>query len=409
MTDPDELAARLTALTALLTARRPLWEERPFARLPPAWAADHPDVAAFLDGLDHAAVSRLEETEELDPAEVPATLAEWSREARALTQVAACDAPAMDLAEPRLAMYVPGRKWAQIHGFAAAARTALGPGVERIVDWCAGKGHLGRLLGVATGLPVTLVELDPHLAADALELAAKAGCDVSFHAADARTPAAWAELGPGRAVVGLHACGGLTNAAIEQAVRRDVPELVLAPCCYHKAHGAHRGLTPMSVAGARSGFLLTHSALRLATADEVVAPGRHRRARRRENAWRLGLDLLLREATGEDVYTPLGTLPREALLLPFEAFCRATAVRLDLTLPARFDPAVAERAGWERARRARGWGLVRTLYRRPLELWLVLDRALYLAEAGRSVRVEAFCERTVTPRNLLIRSSAARV
>jgi hypothetical protein len=408
VTDPDALAARLTALTALLTARRPLWEERPFATLPPSWAAAHPDVAAFLDGLDHADVSRLEEAEELDPAEVPPAFAQWSREARALTRVPTTHAPALELADKRLAMYVPGRKWAQIHGFAGAARVALGPGVDRIVDWCAGKGHLGRLLGAATGLPVTLVELDPRLADDALDLAAKAGCDVTFHAADALTAAAWAELAPGRAVVALHACGGLTNAAIEQAVRRDVPELVLAPCCYHKAHGAHRGLAPMSVAGARSGFALTHSALRLATADEVVAPGRHRRARRRENAWRLGLDLLLREATGEDVYTPLGTLPREALHLPFEAFCRATAARLGLPLPARFDPAAAEHAGWERARRARGWGLVRSLYRRPLELWLVLDRALYLAEAGRSVSVEAFCERTVTPRNLLIRSSAAR-
>ena len=406
---PLAIEARLTALTALLDARRPLWEARPFAAVPPAWAPDHPDVGAFLDQLGHDALDRLEETAVLDPAEVPATLAAWSREAHVLTRVPAARQAPLTVAEPRLLMCVPGRKWAQIQGFAGATCAALGPDLAGIVDWCAGKGHLGRLLGVATGLPVTLVELAAHLGPEALDLAARTGCDVRFVAADALTPAAWAELDSGRALVALHACGGLTNAALEQAVARDVPQLVVAPCCYHKAHGAHRGLTPMSRAGRASGLVLTHSALRLATADEVVAQGRHRRARRRENAWRLALDLLLREAAGEDGYTPLGALPKAELGQPFEAFCHTVAARLELTLPGRWDAAAAERAGWERARRARAWGLVRSLYRRPLELWLVLDRAIFLAEAGRSVHVEAFCPRAVTPRNLLIRSEAPSV
>ena len=43
--------------------------------------------------------------------------------------------------------------------------------------------------------------------------------------------------------------------------------------------------------------------------------------------------------------------------------------------------------------------------RRALELWLVLDRALYLGEHGYSVSVGTFCERRLTPRNLMIRAS----
>ncbi|MNG29795.1 hypothetical protein D3C84_1152830 [compost metagenome] len=46
--------------------------------------------------------------------------------------------------------------------------------------------------------------------------------------------------------------------------------------------------------------------------------------------------------------------------------------------------------------------LLRNLFRRPLELWLVLDRALFLEEQGYRVRPGLFCDYPLTPRNLLI-------
>ena len=46
--------------------------------------------------------------------------------------------------------------------------------------------------------------------------------------------------------------------------------------------------------------------------------------------------------------------------------------------------------------------LVRHLFRRPLECWLLLDRALYLREFGYQVALARFCPRAVTPRNVLL-------
>ncbi|MNJ72573.1 hypothetical protein D3C77_692410 [compost metagenome] len=46
--------------------------------------------------------------------------------------------------------------------------------------------------------------------------------------------------------------------------------------------------------------------------------------------------------------------------------------------------------------------LVRGLFRRPLELWLLLDRALFLHEQGYRVRLGCFCPPHLTPRNLLL-------
>ena len=61
-----------------------------------------------------------------------------------------------------------------------------------------------------------------------------------------------------------------------------------------------------------------------------------------------------------------------------------------------------EADGWRRLAEVRNLELVRGLFRRPLELWLVLDRALFLAENGYRVEVGTFCESALTPRNLMV-------
>lgn len=61
-----------------------------------------------------------------------------------------------------------------------------------------------------------------------------------------------------------------------------------------------------------------------------------------------------------------------------------------------------EAAGWQRLAEVRNLELLRGLFRRPLELWLNLDRALFLEEQGYTVRLGTFCDTPLTPRNLLL-------
>ena len=49
--------------------------------------------------------------------------------------------------------------------------------------------------------------------------------------------------------------------------------------------------------------------------------------------------------------------------------------------------------------------LVRHVFRRALEIWLVLDRGLYLQQAGYDVSLSEFCEKQLTPRNVLIQAT----
>jgi len=390
------LQDRFTALTALLQARRPLWEPRPFVHATLEWEADHPEVARWLRGLDDAGIDALEG----DPAAGagPDPFCAWAAESRALTQVPTAPRVALPHREERR---VPARKRVQIEAFAAAALAGFGPAVSSVVDWCAGKGHLGRRIHQETGLPSTMVELRADLCEAG---AALAGTGCRYIHGDVLEPDVALEcMTDGAAAVALHACGHLTDALLHRAADR-VDTIAVAMCCHHRLSRPGQ-YQPLSDAGRASGF--TGVPLRLSTADEVVARPRRRVSRRRELAWRLGLDTLLRQGAGVDEYRTIGRLSAAQIDLPFERFVHATAARLNRALPGAWDPAAAEAAGWERARISRALAIVRGLYRRPVELWLVLDRALYLQERGRPTTVSRFCDAAITPRNLLITSVAA--
>ncbi len=400
----EALRERFAALDRWLWAQRPLWRPRPFSQLPVPWQGEHPELVAFLSGLDEGAIDGFEAGR---GSGLPAVMQGWAEEAAA---IAAVPQSPVDGAlatrlrgEASLRRGIKGRKWEQVASFSAALG---GLEAEGVLDWCGGKGHLGRTLGALGGRPVTVVELDGRLEQSARALAGRAGVALRFVEADVLKEDTRTHLERGALVVALHACGGLTNALIEGLEGRPA-ELALAPCCFHLQHRGGRGCVPLS-SQARGALLpLDHATLRLATVEEVVASPKLRAARRRENAWRLGLDLLLRQASGRDDYSPLGSLPASALASPFAEFCQVVAASQQLELPSVWSASAAQHAGEERARQSRALSLVRGLFRRPIELWLVLDRALALAEQGYEVQVGTFCARRVTPRNLLIRGRRA--
>ena len=70
--------------------------------------------------------------------------------------------------------------------------------------------------------------------------------------------------------------------------------------------------------------------------------------------------------------------------------------------PFRSGRATVSLLGEELAARVARLDLVRRAFRRPLELWLVADLALFLSEHEYDVEVTALCPRAVTPRNLML-------
>jgi hypothetical protein len=289
--------------------------------------------------------------------------------------------------------HVPGRKWAQVRAFAGALRHWQGP----FVDWCAGKGHLGRHLHDRTGAEVRCIERSSALCTDGAALAA--GAAVRFECLDVITdPPA---LQPQEQLAALHACGHLHDALLARSIDAGVRAVALAPCCYHLGSEPGAAWEPVSRTGPASP--LPDDLVRLAVRETVTAPEHVRRARRTERAYRLGFEALRRtlEPT-RTAYRSIPSVPKRMLGEGFAAFCAHGATHLGLELPDDLDAQPWLEAGRRADDRARRLELARAPFRRLLELRMVLDRALALAEAGYEVGVGEFCARALTPRNLLI-------
>jgi Methyltransferase domain len=390
---------RFEALDAWLTEMEPVWSHRPFVALPAPWEPDHTDVSAWLRSLTPEQVRSYDDA--------PATLADgplgmrhWVQRGHELTALPDAARHATPVLPVRWKRSVPGRKCAQVAAFAGALAGWQEAAPARFIDWCAGKGHLGRALGLLRNVPITFVEKQPRLAKLALERAEAEGVSARAEVADVLTSPLALQ---GDALVALHACGALSDRAIELA-RTTVPSLALAPCCFHFHPG--RQQVARSQRGQSSSLHIAPQQLRFATAEEVGAPARRRLGRAREEAFRLALDLLLRERSGEDRYHHVRTVPRPWVRAPFGDWARRVAAHAELTLPAQFDATRIEAAGWRRARIARAMDLARVPFRRCLELWYLYDRALWLEESGYSVRLSQMCERRITPRNVVLFADA---
>lgn len=379
----------LQGLGRFLVRTRPLWAARPFLQRPVPLEHLHPEVAAWALALEE--LETWEHAPWLHP-RAPEPLRQWQAEAQRLSALEPLPAQEVHLPRPP---GVPGRKWRQVLAFAGVALPRL-PGAVGLIEWCSGKAHLGRGLSRLTGLPLRAVEREPDLCARGAELARREGVQARWWCEDARTGELSGLVEPGWILLSLHACGDLTDRALEAGAQ----QVLAAPCCYHRLH--QDPWRPRSTQGRAADPIIDRGALRLPTAEEVVANPTARARRRREMAWRQGLDLLLREATGEDRHHRVGSARRSWLEGDFQHFCERVCARDGLSLPPHPRWEAVEAEGEELARQARALGMVRATWRWPLEVWLALDRSEGLRERGYEVEVGTFCEAEVTPRRILI-------
>jgi hypothetical protein len=182
-------------------------------------------------------------------------------------------------------------------------------------------------------------------------------------------------------------------------------QMAIAPCCYNRT--SRHEYQALSCAGSASLLQLALEDLALPMSETVTAGARVRRQRDTSMARRLAFDLLQRQVRGVDEYLPTPSLPSAWLDKPFADYCLDLAALKELSTVGSPDWSTLEAAGWQRLAEVRNLELLRGLFRRPLELWLNLDRALFLAEQGYVVRLGTFCDASLTPRNLLLLAERA--
>ncbi|WP_411381536.1 methyltransferase [Pseudomonas sp. MPB26] len=386
-----DVEARFQALDAFLIEHQGLWKPRPFTHRHLPWETEHPDLAVWLRQRSLADA----ETSHNQPHDLPAPapFPQLAAQARQLSAVDKLPTQPLAPARHRLNVDVPGRKWQQIEAFGAALQFAQTP--THWLDWCAGKGHLGRRL-LQAGQALTCLEYDAALIATGQALSEHHGLPVTHRLQDVMADVAMtAEHTP----VALHACGDLHVRLLQLASAVGCKQLALAPCCYNRINADT--YQPLSNAGRASHLQLSIDDLGLPLSETVTAGKRVRQQRDISMARRLGFDHLQRELRGLDEYLPTPSLPASWLGMPFADYCRELA-NLNGLSTGEQNWSTLEAYGWQRLAEVRNLELVRGLFRRPLEVWLVLDRALFLGENGYRVEVGSFCDCALTPRNLMV-------
>jgi len=395
----ESFFSRWQTLNDWLIKHRSIWQPAPFTELRPAWVESHPGLAQMIAGLTGDECAELDDEPQkladIASRYVPdlalyAPLTDYPDLAPEYSDVLAATLPEVRATD------MPGRKREQAGAFAAA----LKPLQQPILDWCCGKGHLARTLAAQSQNDVAGYEWNPELVAEGNRLAARFADAVQIDCQDVMAK----DLPVPENVhgVALHACGDLHRQLLKRGVVAELPRLSVSPCCYHKTVEGIYTVLSESAATHEPKLVLDRSDLRLAVRETVTAPAGVRQQTKTLSQWRLGFDGLQRDLRGVDQYLPVPSYPPGLIQKGFPEFCHWVASKKQLCLPANMDFEFWLAYGVHRHREVRRYELIRHLFRRPLELWLVLDYAVYLEEQDYCVRLGRFCDRSLTPRNLLL-------
>lgn len=387
MSDAMSIMERWHRASALIAGCRDILAERPAVE-PPRWAVERGWVDR-LRGLDEPTLRRCEaEGLAAHPSSAPPDLTALVVEADAV-----CRLPPLARPDHRAPTHrVKARKRRQLAGFAAAI-VARGLSARRVVDVGAGHGHLTRHLAEALRVEALGLEVHPARVAQARRLA---GPGVRFEAVDlfAEQPSLTAD----DLVVGLHACGALTDRLVTCAAEVGAA-VAFASCCLQKRREAAR--RPL-VDGGPLDAPLPRGVLGLANIG--IGP-QGIEASQAENiaarAHRAGLRALLQSrglllGPGDEMHG----INRRRAHDDFADFVAWALSRRGLPPATPAESKHFAAVGRRHNDAIRRWSIARRWLGRVVEVQINCDRALYLERRGYTVELGTLWPVEVSPRNV---------
>ncbi|WP_105902352.1 methyltransferase [Vibrio gangliei] len=402
----SNLKQRFRSLDQALLAQQHFWRIEPFhlsEKQQSPWP-EHGDLFEFIQTLTAADIEKYKTNNDalisaLEPY-IPDLQYMWQQ----------CELPSFESRElpniqhhpntQHLSVGIPGRKWQQISAMGMAALHITHH--HSWLEWCAGKGYLGQWLAQQSFKPVVSFEWQKSLCEAGQDLADKHGLPMTFVQGDALSEQCTSVFEPTQHAVALHACGDLHAHLIQHVCDFKLAGATISPCCYHLIQTDH--YQPLSQLGQESQLCLSKHDLRIPLQETVTGGERVSRHRELEMTYRLAFDSLLKHLQQTDEYLPIPSIKKSLLSEGFEFFChwaieqKQLNVELPNTLTYWFEQGQTRFLQMERL------SLVQQVFRRPLEMWLVCDKALRLQQSGYDVSLSIFCSRDITPRNILIQA-----
>ncbi len=279
-------------------------------------------------------------------------------------------------------------------------------GIERAVDLGGGVGHLARLCIKYFGFSFQSIDRDEKLQEkgrfwlkrtrnfprEKLEFIL-GNCSADDATLDAHFQ------GAKLLSLGLHTCGSLAVTQMQKS--RDAKALINFGCCFDKTSLKDLNLSQLAKLDP---IPWNQSSLFLATRSRKALSIKEFTLLRRVNDYRFALDLYLRKEYPEKGFLIAGYAPKALYESDFATYAQDRLQRLhlradeDAKLNAFFTSQEIQREIFV----IFAAHLIRNIFARPLELLIILDRALWLEEAAWKVDIEAVFDRDISPRNLAI-------
>jgi hypothetical protein len=279
---------------------------------------------------------------------------------------------------------------------------------EHIIDFGGGVGHLCQQLSRELNINSTCFDLDLKLlSAGELRLERHyPGLKkrINFHHAkisqDMKLDAPDNSL-----FIGLHACGSLSNYLIDFYARSNAKSFISFGCCYHKHD--NENLFNLSKMAKNNPLDLSKHAQTLAAKSNSYITHQLFDERVIVKKYRYAFHLLLNKFFDVHEFQGLGNYSKQLYMGSFEQYAQHFLNKLSLNLEhSQITEFYQDRTLHKNIEFLIKAGVIRGLFGRLIEIYILLDRTLYLKDLGHEVSMLEVFEKRISPRNIAIVSSS---
>lgn len=280
-------------------------------------------------------------------------------------------------------------------------------GLLNVIDIGGGIGYMAQTLSNYFNLTVSSIDMDPVLqntgklrnqknAKDPSNKVNYINSQIDLKNLELK------EIFTGKSLsLGLHTCGDLANSQIELTAQGKQKGLLNFGCCYYRL--AKNNVVNISLEAKKNPISLNLFALTLATRAHKKLDHWDFEFKSKVKFYRYALHFYLYDVLGVKEFVSVGNSTEKLYNQDFATYTKEQLKRLNLsttdqddTLNAYFEKKEIQKLIYQMIYS----GIIRGIFGRPLELYVLLDRCLYLEEHGYNVSLEEFFNEEVSPRNI---------
>ncbi|MFZ4715176.1 MAG: methyltransferase [Bacteriovoracaceae bacterium] len=402
-----------TQLSLKLTPHVGIWENEILMQYPNPFVHYRSDWLDFLEQASEEVKLSLEKKNYQD-LDLPQDLKQHAEEMQSLCRLPEFDRTITEHPfEPNAFLKMKPKKQYEIKILTKAADQLMRDHhLSHVIDIGGGVGFLAQSLSNYYLKPVTSIDMDATMqktGRERNEQNQKKGSSLVNYVQ------AKLELGNSKLVslfskdslsLGLHTCGELANTHFQMAVKGEAGALINFGCCYYKL-SYNNCLNVSQFAKENPHLDLNMYALTLATLAHKQTDQEVYQNKNIVKRYRYSLHLYLHDMMGLTDFQALGNSHYTLYQGDFGHYALEQMSRLGIehneTVES-FNQFFEDEKRSRLVKRMILSGILRGIYGRPLEMYVLVDRALYLEENGYQVALIPYFEEEISPRNIGIRA-----